>query len=87
MSSEAASLIMAIMPLITGGISQKRPRSPSLARSTRHTSIPLSPLPASGSELRACLRDFAEATDIDLAHCEDSLAVMEFTPDTVFRRS
>src|SRR6267154_6092701 len=34
-SSEAASLIMVIMPLVTG-ISQKRLRSPSLARSTCH---------------------------------------------------
>ncbi|KAG0695438.1 hypothetical protein DFH29DRAFT_1005463 [Suillus ampliporus] len=81
-TSEAASLIMAIMPLITG-ILQKCPCSPSLARLTCHASIPLSPLPASGSELHACLRDFAEATDIDLASCEDSLVVMEFIPDII----
>ncbi|KAG1852273.1 hypothetical protein DFJ58DRAFT_661317 [Suillus subalutaceus] len=81
-SSEAASLIMAIMPLITG-MSQKHLRSPSLTRSTCHASIQLSPLPASGSELHACLCDFTEATDIDLASCEDSLVVMEFTPDII----
>lgn len=45
--------------------------------------MPLSPPPAPGSELHACLSDFAKAMDIDLSGCEDSLMVVEFTPDII----
>jgi hypothetical protein len=85
-----AILMAAMLPLLTS-LSQKRPRSPSPSHAlrppatpscaSRETSTPLSPLPASGSELRACLSDFAETTGIDLTGCEDSLMVLELTPD------
>lgn len=85
----------AMLPLLTN-LSQKRPRSPSPSRASsslhppstpsrasRQTSAPLSPLPASGSELHACLSDFAENTGIDLTACEDPLMVLELTPDII----
>ncbi|KAG2030297.1 hypothetical protein BDR03DRAFT_1017292 [Suillus americanus] len=74
---------MAEILLVQRVMHQKCLCSPSLTQSTCHASIPLSPLPASGSELHACLCDFAEATDIDLSSCEDLLVVMEFIPDVI----
>jgi hypothetical protein len=92
-TTEATSLLMAIMPLITG-ISQKRLCSPSLDTSlirppttplcgSQEASVPLSPLPASGSKLWVCLSDFIAAMGINLTGCEDSLMVLEFTPDII----
>lgn len=84
----------AIIPLLTT-LSQKRPRSPSPSRRTlvppspstpRRThlgSLPLSPLPARGSELQTCLSDFLEAYGIDLAAYEDTLMQRELTPDII----
>jgi hypothetical protein len=84
----------AMLPLLTS-LSQKRPRSPSpshtsslrppstQSRTSMDASVPLSPLPASGSELRACLSDFAESTGLDLTSCEDPLSVLELTPDII----
>lgn len=40
-------------------------------------------MPGVGSELQACLSDFAEARGIDLTGCEDALSVLEFTPDVI----
>ena len=92
-NTDVTSLLMAAMlPLLTN-LSQKRPCSPSLSSSlhppnipshtSREASVPLSSLPASRSELRACLSDFAENTGIDLTSCEDALMVLELTPDII----
>jgi len=92
-NTDATLLLMAVMlPLLTS-FSQKRPRSlsPSLSlhlsntpsHTSQEASAPLSPLPASGSELYACLSDFAESTGIDLTSCEDTLMVLELTPDII----
>ena len=83
------------MEALLTSLSQERPRSPSPSctpsfhspSTPSHTSTdvstPLSPIPASGSELHACLSDFAKMTGLDLTSCEDPLSVLELTPDII----
>jgi hypothetical protein len=81
-----------MVPLLTN-LSQKCPRSHSPSPYALHAPItpvrrardtlPLSPLPGAGLELRACLSDFAESTGIDIMDCEDTLMVLELTPDII----
>ena len=83
-------LMAAIIPLLTT-LSQKHPRSrsrsrshsPSTPRRAKLASLPLSPLPRQGSELRTCLSDFLAASGLDLTDCEDSLMERELTPDII----
>jgi hypothetical protein len=91
--SDSASMLMAAFLLLLGNLSGKRARllSPIKASSavpktpTHHIlpSPPISPFPGIGSELRACLGDFAEAKGIDMMACEDALLVLELTPDII----
>jgi len=86
--------LAAILPILST-LSQKRPCSPSPHRTVSvpnpvtpsHASIalplPLSPLPGHGSELRACLSNFAEASRIDITNCEEPIMALELTPDII----
>jgi hypothetical protein len=84
----------AVIPLLTR-LSEKRARSPSPSRQpviqpspstpcrSKVRSLPFSPIPGCGSELRACLSDFTEASGLDLTTCEDTLMERELTPDII----
>jgi hypothetical protein len=86
---------MAMFLPLLGNLSGKRARSPSPVKAAplvapqtpirnKHLpSPPISPFPSVGSELRACLSDFAEAKGIDLTACEDALLSLELTPDII----
>jgi len=89
-----ALLMAAVIPLLTR-LSEKRPRSPSPSRQpaiqpspstpcrSKVGSLPFSPIPGRGSELRTCLSDFTEASGLDLTACEDTLMERELTPDII----
>lgn len=88
-TNDATTLLMAAMlPLLTS-LSESHKRHRSLSPPTtpsQHSGavlFPLSPLPAVGSELRACLSDFAEASGIDITACENPLMALELTPDII----
>lgn len=93
--SANAVLMAALLPIIMN-LSGKRQRSPSPRRpaviatpphTPSHLSItstmPMSPLLGRGSELRACLSDFAEALGIDITDRKAPLMELELTSDII----
>lgn len=93
-NNDATALLMAAMIPLLSNLSQKRPRSvsphrsssasaPTKPRDARVMPFPLSPIPGTGSELRACLSDFAGASGIDITECEEPLMDLELTPDII----
>ncbi|KAJ7831762.1 hypothetical protein B0H14DRAFT_2365025 [Mycena olivaceomarginata] len=82
-SNDTNSLLMAALIPLIGGLSRKRSRSPSPKRTAAQVSPPLSPMPASGAELRSCLSDFAEMKGVDMMASEDALLALDLTPDII----
>ncbi|TDL16342.1 hypothetical protein BD410DRAFT_832118 [Rickenella mellea] len=62
--------------------SSSPPRHSTRRRTREHSPTP-SPLPAVGSELRACLTAFARDKGIDFTSFEDTLRALDFTPDII----
>ncbi|KAG6836198.1 hypothetical protein H0H93_010421 [Arthromyces matolae] len=96
-SGDQNALLMAVLiSSLKGKRSRSRSRSRSHSPSPKKrqplspvtnqqvtSATPLSPMPEPGSELHACLKDFAVTKGIDLMACEEALAVRDLTPDII----
>ncbi|KAG2130852.1 hypothetical protein DEU56DRAFT_814656 [Suillus clintonianus] len=95
MSTDPMTILLASMiPLITNQLSSvtrniaatsaspsEPPSTPT--RHSRDPSPPLSPAPAAGSEVQACLQNFLQAKGIDLLDAKQALTDFELTPDII----
>ncbi|KAF8835086.1 hypothetical protein BDN67DRAFT_992531 [Paxillus ammoniavirescens] len=83
------TLLAAVTSLIASQLAPKPPASsmvdpPSTPRHhQQEASLPVSPLPAPGSEIHTCLQDFLAQKSIDFCSAEDVLSQLELTPDII----
>ncbi|KAJ8585723.1 hypothetical protein M405DRAFT_910709 [Rhizopogon salebrosus TDB-379] len=91
-ATDATTMLLAAMiPLITDRLGHAMPRAteatlnpPSTPLShRREASPPLSPIPATGMEIQACLGDFLKEKGIDLSRAGNILADLDLTPDII----
>ncbi|KAG1758075.1 hypothetical protein EDD22DRAFT_957266 [Suillus occidentalis] len=78
------TLLAAVTCLITSQLTPKATLEPST--STRHCHQapgPISPVPATGTEIHSCLSAFLESHDVNLLDSEDVLSSLELTPDVI----
>jgi len=84
-------LLAAMIPLITDQLGRATPRATEATLNPpstplfhrREASPPLLPIPATGTEIQACLGDFLKAKGIDLSRAGDILADLDLTPDII----
>ncbi|KAJ7229586.1 hypothetical protein C8J57DRAFT_1251772 [Mycena rebaudengoi] len=87
-SSDATAILLAAMLPIISNLSSKPSMTDPTERAVpgtpmKATLAPLSPVPALGSELHACLTDFLWVKDIDILAAETSLSNLDLTPDII----
>ncbi|KAH7903729.1 hypothetical protein BJ138DRAFT_1120100 [Hygrophoropsis aurantiaca] len=92
-ASDATALMMAaLVPLIVNNLTARQSHSSDSAevvpgqpttptRPRQRAQPPLSPAPAVGFELHACITDFLKSKEIDLTESEPVLTQLELTPD------